>query len=72
MVGPKPARAGRRSVRRLDVRPWLVLLLFAAAADAACGTGAASLSDLEGLGALQTRFNRDAGTTRIVLLLSPT
>jgi hypothetical protein len=41
---------------------------------AACGGGGATptLSDLNGVEALKTQFNRDAGKPRIVLLLSPT
>lgn len=58
MVGPNAKR-------------WLVLCLLAGSL-AACGTGPATLSDLEGVESLQDRFSRDAGTIRIVLLLSPT
>ena len=34
--------------------------------------GAVGLTDLQDIQQLQTRFNDDAGTTRLVLLLSPT
>lgn len=59
MVGPKV------------LQRWLAVGLLAAGL-AACARGTATLSDLEGLEELRERFGRDAGTTRIVLLLSPT
>ena len=70
MVGPK---AGRRSgARRLrTLRRRLVLSLLPVAL-AGCRSGGATLADLDGLEELKSTFNRDAGATRIVLLLSPT
>ncbi|HVL69724.1 MAG TPA: hypothetical protein VM364_20875 [Vicinamibacterales bacterium] len=51
------------------VRRWLVLFAVLAAA---CGRSAPRLSDLERVDELKARFNADAGTPRLVLLLSPT
>ena len=39
---------------------------------AACEQGTGTLSDITSVDDLKTRFTQDAGTTRIVLLLSPT
>jgi hypothetical protein len=47
-------------------------LLLTAAASAGCERRKATLSDLNGVEELKTRFNRDAGKPRLVLLLSPT
>lgn len=57
--------------RALLVAPLAAMLL--AGASAACrDRGKATLSHLRGVEELKARFNRDAGTPRIVLLLSPT
>ena len=63
----------------------LITLVFLAAAPLACGSTsgsqgsgqtpnkpAASLEDLQDLSQLQTMFNKDTGTPRLILLLSPT
>jgi hypothetical protein len=49
------------------------LALLAAGLSIRCaGSETGTLQDLENIGELKTRFNRDAGNPRIVLLLSPT
>jgi hypothetical protein len=51
----------------------LGLVLLAAGLSAGCsGDESGRLQDLNNIGDLKTRFNRDAGKPRIVLLLSPT
>ena len=63
----------------------LITLVLLAAIPLACGPAsgslgsgqdpnkpATSLEDLQDLAQLQTMFNKDAGTPRLVLLLSPT
>ena len=63
MVGPYRRRLGRA----------LAVLAAAVALAAGCrGPAQPTLSDLHGVADLQARFNRDAGKTRLVLLLSPT
>jgi hypothetical protein len=37
-----------------------------------CRTSSGTLTDIDGVAELQNQFNRDAGSTRIVLLMSPT
>jgi len=53
------------------VRRWGVVVLLAVGIGS-CRSGPGTLSDLAGVEELQERFNRDAGATRVVLLLSPT
>jgi hypothetical protein len=69
MVGPKPARGRGRA--RPHVVPHALVLCLLAIAVAGCRTTPATLADLTGLEEFSDRFNRDAGTIRIVLLLAP-
>jgi hypothetical protein len=64
-------------LRRLRIAGRYVVVVMAAVVlaglSAGCrGGGKPTLSHLRGVEELKTRFNRDAGTPRIVLLLSPT
>jgi hypothetical protein len=47
-------------------------VLLAAGLSAGCSDESGRLQDLNNIADLKTRFNRDAGKPRIVLLLSPT
>ncbi len=60
MVGPSRAAAAA------------IALLVVSLTGACRGSGAATLKDLDGVQALQARFDADAGKPRVVLLLSPT
>jgi hypothetical protein len=53
------------------VRRGIALSLLLAAI-AGCRTRSATLADIGGVAELQNQFNRDAGSIRIVLLMSPT
>jgi len=65
----RPARLRRAAAGAT----WGAALLLTAALGIACrGETPPTLSELGGVEQLQTRFNRDAGKPRIVLLLSPT
>ena len=70
MVGPYNPAVGHGRVAR-GVLATLILAASLAIA-AGCKPGPPTLVELEGVEALQARFNRDAGKTRVVLLLSPT
>ena len=50
----------------------LGLVLLAALSSSCSRTEAGTLHDLDHIGDMKARFNRDAGKPRIVLLLSPT
>jgi hypothetical protein len=70
MVGPynNPAVHRRRVPRLLTA----LCLAVSLAPLSGCKPGPPTLVELQGVEALQARFNRDAGKTRVVLLLSPT
>jgi hypothetical protein len=67
MVGPNVIRG--RSLRKLLSS---VLVAASIAVAAGCKPGPPKLLELDSVEALQARFNRDSGKTRVVLLLSPT
>jgi hypothetical protein len=73
-MDPREQRAdeGRNApLRRLGA----LLLVVAALLSAACGGGeiaTTALADLEGVDELRAQFNRETGSPRVVLLLSPT
>jgi hypothetical protein len=63
----------RRAQRRLGLGASILGLVCLAALSSSCrGSEAGTLHDLDNIGDLKARFNRDAGKPRIVLLLSPT
>lgn len=70
MVGPKTPRDSSGGARRAAVLYLAVCLV--AVGFAGCRTATATLSDLTAVEVLEDQFNRDAGKTRIVMLLSPT
>lgn len=62
-------------LRRLGVRlagSLFVVVVGMAILAGGCGPGAPTLTDISSVDTLKAGFNRDAGKTRIVLLLSPT
>lgn len=70
MVGPYiDSYPGRR---RRALAGLMILLAVACGLGAGCRQAPPTVEDLDSLAALQSRFNADAGQTRIVLLLSPT
>ncbi len=72
MLRKRPtASASGRALRHLASLTLLTILSIGTASIAA-SPAADGLRDLEGIGELQERFNRDRGSVRLVLLLSPT
>jgi len=62
----------RRSLLALAGVATMIAGLAANPAPPPQATASAVLQDLHGLDELKTAFNRDAGTVRVILLLSPT
>lgn len=63
-------------MHRFEVRPWLAAAFLGMLLHASVGSisppEAPKLADIASIESFKARFNADAGTVRLVLLLSPT